>query len=246
MEHMVAMRANGRAANQMRAVTLTRDVMKHALGSCLVEFGDTKVLCTATIEEGLPGWRKASRAGWVTAEYAMLPASTHRRTKRETGSRKGRSMEIERLIGRSLRTVVNMKALGEHTVTVDCDVIQADGGTRTASVTGAWVALHDALMAWVEAGKISRLPLTGQVAAVSMGVVDGMELLDLDYSEDSNAEVDMNLVATDTGEIIELQGTGERTPFGRERLNNLLDLGELGIKQLIKLQNDVTAFRDED
>ena len=246
MEHMVANRANGRAANKMRPVSLTRDVMKHALGSCLVEFGDTKVLCAATIEEGLPGWRKASRAGWVTAEYAMLPASTNRRTKRETGSRKGRSMEIERLIGRSLRTVVNLKALGEYTVTVDCDVIQADGGTRMASVTGAWVALHDALMAWVEAGKISRLPLTGQVAAVSMGVVDGLELLDLDYSEDSNAEVDMNLVATDSGEIIEIQGTGERTPFDRKRLNNLLDLGELGIKQLIDLQNEVTNFRDEE
>ena len=244
MEHMIANRANGRAADAMRPVTLTRDVMKHALGSCLVEFGDTKVLCAATIEEGVPGWRKTSRAGWVTAEYAMLPASTNRRTKRETGSRKGRSMEIERLIGRSLRTVVNMKALGEHTVTVDCDVIQADGGTRTASVTGAWVALHDALMAWVEAGKISRLPLTGQVAAVSMGVVDGLELLDLDYSEDSNAEVDMNLVATDAGEIIELQGTGERTPFDRARLNKLLDLGEVGIKKLIALQNEVTGFQD--
>ena len=241
---MIAKRSGERAADAMRPVTLTRDVMKHALGSCLVEFGDTKVLCAATIEEGLPGWRKASRAGWVTAEYAMLPASTNRRTKRETGSRKGRSMEIERLIGRSLRTVVNMRALGEHTVTVDCDVIQADGGTRTASVTGAWVALHDALMAWVEAGKISRLPLTGQVAAVSMGVVDGLELLDLDYSEDSNAEVDMNLVATDSGEIIELQGTGERTPFDRTRLNRLLDLGELGISKLIALQNEVTNFRD--
>ena len=230
MEHMVATRANGRAADAMRPVKLTRDVMKHALGSCLVEFGDTKVLCAATIEEGLPGWRKASRAGWVTAEYAMLPTSTNRRTRRETGARKGRSMEIERLIGRSLRTVVNMKALGEHTVTVDCDVIQADGGTRTASVTGAWVALHDALMAWVEAGRISRLPLTGQVAAVSMGVVDGLELLDLDYSE--------------AGEIIELQGTGERTPFDRTRLNRLLDLGEIGIAKLIGLQNQVTAFKD--
>lgn len=244
MEYMEFNRANGRAVNEMRPVNLTREVMKNALGSCLVEFGDTRVLCAATIEEGVPGWRKASRAGWVTAEYAMLPASTNRRTKRETGSRKGRSMEIERLIGRSLRTVVNMKALGEYTVTVDCDVLQADGGTRTASVTGAWVALHDALMAWVEAGKIARLPLTGQVAAVSMGLVDGCELLDLDYAEDSRAEVDMNLVATDAGEIIELQGTGERTPFGRDRLNRLLDLGEVGISQLISLQNDVTAFRD--
>lgn len=239
-----SVRANGRAANEMRPVKLTRDVMKHALGSCLVEFGDTKVLCAATIEEGLPGWRKASRAGWVTAEYAMLPASTNRRSRRETGQRKGRSMEIERLIGRSLRTVTNLRALGEHTVTVDCDVLQADGGTRTASITGAWVALHDALMAWVAAGKIPRLPLVDQVAAVSMGVVDGENLLDLDYSEDSNAEVDMNLVATGSGEIIEIQGTGERTPFDRARLNTLLDLGDLGIKHLIALQDEIAAFQD--
>ena len=243
MEHRQVQRANGRAADKMRPVRLEREVMKHALGSCLVEFGDTRVLCAATIEEGLPGWRKSSHAGWVTAEYAMLPASTNRRTARETRGRKGRSMEIERLIGRSLRTVVNLKALGEYTVTVDCDVLQADGGTRTASVTGAWVALHDALRAWVEAGKISRLPLTGQVAAVSMGVVDGAELLDLDYVEDSRAEVDMNLVATPEGQIIELQGTGERTPFDRERLGRLLDLGELGIASLADLQNQVTAFR---
>ncbi|MFR3275606.1 MAG: ribonuclease PH [Collinsella phocaeensis] len=244
MEHMDIKRANGRPASAMRPVKLTREVMKHALGSCLVEFGDTRVLCAATIEEGLPAWRRASRAGWVTAEYAMLPASTGRRTRRETGMRKGRSMEIERLIGRSLRTVTNLRALGEYTVTVDCDVIQADGGTRTASVTGAWVALHDALMAWVEAGKIPRLPLSGQVAAVSMGVVDGSCVLDLDYGEDSRAEVDMNLVATDSGEIVEIQGTGEQAPFDRKRLNDLLDLGEMGIAQLIALQNEVTAFRD--
>ena len=239
-------RFGGRAANQMRPVTIKREVMKNALGSCLVEFGDTHVLCAATIEDGLPPWRRASKLGWVTAEYAMLPAATSKRTKRETNARKGRSMEIERLIGRSLRTVCNMRALGEYTVTIDCDVLQADGGTRTASVTGAWVALHDALMTWVEAGKIPRLPLTGQVAAVSMGVVDGNELLDLDYAEDSHAEIDMNLVATDTGEIVEIQGTGEQTPFDRKRLNNLLDLGDLGIKQLIDLQNEVTAFRDND
>ena len=239
-------RFGGRAANQMRPVTLKREVMKNALGSCLVEFGDTRVLCAATIKDGLPPWRRASKLGWVTAEYAMLPAATSKRTKRETNARKGRSMEIERLIGRSLRTVCNMRALGEYTVTIDCDVLQADGGTRTASVTGAWVALHDALMTWVEAGKIPRLPLTGQVAAVSMGVVDGNELLDLDYAEDSHAEIDMNLVATDTGEIVEIQGTGEQTPFDRKRLNNLLDLGDLGIKQLIDLQNEVTAFRDDD
>lgn len=239
-------RFGGRAANQMRPVTIKREVMKNALGSCLVEFGDTHVLCAATIEDGLPPWRRASKLGWVTAEYAMLPAATSKRTKRETNARKGRSMEIERLIGRSLRTVCNMRALGEYTVTIDCDVLQADGGTRTASVTGAWVALHDALMTWVEAGKIPRLPLTGQVAAVSMGVVDGNELLDLDYAEDSHAEIDMNLVATDTGEIVEIQGTGEQTPFDRKRLNNLLDLGDLGIKQLIDLQNEVTAFRDNE
>ena len=239
-------RAGGRASDELRPVTLTREVLKNALGSCLVTFGDTKVLCAATIEEGVPAWRRASHQGWVTAEYAMLPASTNRRTSRERSQRKGRSMEIERLIGRSLRTVVNMRALGEFTVTVDCDVIQADGGTRTASITGAWVALHDALMTWVDAGKIARLPLTGQVAAVSMGVVDGAELLDLDYREDGHAEVDMNLVATDTGEIIEVQGTGEQMPFTRERLGRLLDLGDAGIAKLIALQNEVTAFRDEE
>ena len=239
-------RSYGRTASEMRPVTLTPGVMKNADGSCLVEFGDTRVLCSATVEEGVPNWRKNAHAGWVTAEYAMLPASTNRRTPREYRGRKGRSMEIERLIGRSLRTVTNLRALGEYTVTVDSDVLQADGGTRTASVTGAWVALHDALMAWVEAGKISRLPLTGQVAAVSMGVVDGAELLDLNYIEDSHAEVDMNLVATDTGEIVEIQGTGEQTPFDRARLGRLLDLGEAGIKQLVDLQNRVTAFRDED
>lgn len=244
MDQITPVRSCGRAANEMRRVSLERGIMKNALGSCMVEFGDTRVLCAATIEEGLPAWRRASRAGWVTAEYAMLPASTNRRTNREVGKRKGRSMEIERLIGRSLRTVVNLRALGEYTVTVDCDVIQADGGTRTASVTGAWVALHDALMAWVEAGKIPRLPLTGQVAAVSMGVVDGIEMLDLDYKEDSNAEIDMNLIATDSGEIVEIQGTGERMPFDRARLNRLLDLGDAGIAKLIALQNEVTAFRD--
>ena len=157
MEYMQVNRANDRAADELRPIKLTRGVMKHAHGSCLAEFGDTQVLCAATIEEGVPGWRKGAKAGWVTAEYAMLPASTGKRCKREHANRKGRSMEIERLIGRSLRTVVNMKALGEYTVTVDCDVIQADGGTRTASITGAWVALHDALAMWVEAGKIEAV-----------------------------------------------------------------------------------------
>ena len=235
-------RSFDRAANEMRPVTLTREVLKHAAGSCMAEFGDTRVLCAATIEEGVPRWRKGSRAGWVTAEYAMLPASTGHRTPREYRGRKGRSMEIERLIGRSLRTVVDMRALGEVTVTVDCDVIQADGGTRTASVTGAWVALHDALMSWVRTDRISRLPLTGQVAAVSMGVIGGQALLDLDYGEDSNAQVDMNLVGTADGRIIELQGTGEQEPFDRRQLDELLDLGQAGIERLVALQREVTNF----
>lgn len=237
-------RSYGRANDQTRPVTLTREVLKHAAGSCMAEFGDTRVLCAATIEEGVPRWRKGSRAGWVTAEYAMLPASTNRRSPRELRGRKGRSMEIERLIGRSLRTVVDMRALGEVTVTLDCDVIQADGGTRTASITGAWVALHDALRSLVVADKIARMPLTGQVAAISMGIVRDTALLDLDYGEDSGAQVDMNLVGTADGRIIEVQGTGEQTPFDRNQLNELLDLGQKGIGELIELQRKVTNFTD--
>lgn len=236
-------RSFNRANDQMRPVKLTRDVMKNADGSCLAEFGDTRVLCTATIEEGVPLWRRGAHAGWVTAEYAMLPASTARRTPREQRGRKGRSMEIERLIGRSLRAVTDMALLGDYTVTVDCDVIQADGGTRTASITGAWVALHEALMRAIEADRITRLPLADQVAAVSMGLVDGVPLLDLDYREDSAADVDMNLVVASDGRIVEIQGTGERTSFSRAELDALLDMGEQGIEQLLKLQNDVTGFQ---
>lgn len=236
-------RSYGRAADEMRPAKLTRNVMKNADGSCLVEFGDTRVLCAATVEEGVPRWRKGSRAGWVTAEYAMLPASTGRRTPREYRGRKGRSMEIERLVGRSLRTVCDLEALGEATVTVDCDVIQADGGTRTASVTGAWVALHDALRSWEERGNLQRLPLTGQVAAISMGEVDGRLLLDLDYREDSHAQVDLNLVGTGDGGIVEVQGTGERSPFTREQLDALLDMGLPAIARLVALQDEVTSFR---
>lgn len=242
MDILNVTRSNGRAACDMRPVTLTRQVLKHADGSCMAEFGDTRVLCAATIEEGVPRWRKGSRAGWVTAEYAMLPASTNRRSPREQHGRKGRSMEIERLIGRSLRTVVDMRALDEVTVTVDCDVIQADGGTRTASITGAWVALHDALMSWVRTNRLVRLPLTGQVAAISMGVVNDVALLDLDYQEDSNAQVDLNLVGCADGRIIEVQGTGEKTPFDRDQLNTLLDMGQQGIERLIALQRNVTNF----
>ena len=236
------LRDGGRAVDEMRLIRLTREVQMHAAGSCMAEFGNTRVLCAATVEEGVPRWRKGSHAGWVTAEYAMLPASTNRRSPREQRGRKGRSMEIERLIGRSLRTVVNMHALGEITITLDCDVIQADGGTRTASVTGAWVALHDALASLVRGKSLSSLPLTGQVAAVSMGVVNGVAMLDLDYAEDSNAEVDMNLVGTADGRIIELQGTGEKNPYDREQLNALLDLGQAGLEKLIALQRKVTGF----
>lgn len=238
-------RSFGRAVDQMRPIKLTNNVIKTAAGSCLSEFGDTRVLCCATIEEGVPKWRRASRGcGWVTAEYAMLPASTARRSKREYGARKGRSMEIERLIGRSLRSVVRMEKLGEVTVTIDCDVIQADGGTRTASITGAWVALHDALMGLVRDNKLNRLPLTGQVAAISAGIVDGRALLDLDYPEDSHADVDLNLVGTDAGGIVEIQGTGEHSTLSRAQLDELLDMGQAGIERLVAIQNEVTGFRD--
>ena len=238
-------RSFGRAMDQMRPIKLTNNVIKTAAGSCLSEFGDTRVLCCATIEEGVPKWRRASHGcGWVTAEYAMLPASTARRSKREYGSRKGRSMEIERLIGRSLRSVVRMEKLGEITVTIDCDVIQADGGTRTASITGAWVALHDALMGLVRDNKLNRLPLTGQVAAISAGIVDGRALLDLDYPEDSHADVDLNLVGTDAGGIVEIQGTGEHSTLSRAQLDELLDMGQAGIEHLVAIQNEVTGFRD--
>lgn len=235
-ESLRAERSYGRSEMGLRPVTLERAVMPHALGSCLVSFGETRVICTATIDEGVPGWRQKSHAGWITAEYAMLPCSTNTRSRREQGARKGRSMEIERLVGRSLRAVCDLSALGECTVTVDCDVLNADGGTRTASVTGAWVAMHDALSAWVDAKKIPRLPLIDQVVAVSVGMVSGRLLLDLDYSEDSCAEIDMNLVYTGRGEYVEVQGTGERTPFSRERLNRLLDYGEEGLRELLRLQ----------
>ena len=238
-------RSFGRAMDQMRPIKLTNNVVKTAAGSCLSEFGDTRVLCCATIEEGVPKWRRASHGcGWVTAEYAMLPASTARRSKREYGARKGRSMEIERLIGRSLRSVVRMEKLGEITVTIDCDVIQADGGTRTASITGAWVALHDALMGLVRDNKLNRLPLTGQVAAISAGIVDGRALLDLDYPEDSRADVDLNLVGTDAGGIVEIQGTGEHSTLSRAQLDELLDMGQAGIERLVAIQNEVTGFRN--
>ena len=238
-----AERSYGRPDGGIRPVTLTRAVMPHASGSCQVEFGATKLICCATVEEGVPKWRRDAHAGWVSAEYAMLPCSTTTRSRRETSARKGRSMEIERLIGRSLRAVCRLDKLGEYTITLDCDVIQADGGTRTASVTGAWVALHDALMGLVNAGKLPRLPLTGQVAAVSCGIVGGKPLLDLDYPEDSHADVDLNLVCTDAGGIVEVQGTGERSTLSRAELDALLDMGQAGVAHLIEIQNQVTGFR---
>lgn len=238
---ITATRSYGRTPGQVRPVRLTRGYLKSAPGSCLVEFGDTKVLCAATIEERVAGWRRGKGLGWVTAEYAMLPASGSRRTKRETNGQKGRSQEIQRLVGRSLRAVVDMAAMGgEVTVTVDCDVIQADGGTRTASVTGGWVALHDAFEVWRRAGKVRANPLFGQVAAISVGLVGGRELCDLDYREDSHAEVDMNVVRTSKGEYVEVQGTGEQTPFSRKRLGHLLDLADDACDRLLALQKAAT------
>jgi ribonuclease PH len=236
---MLALRANNRKDDAMRPITFTREYLKSPFGSCLVEFGDTKVLCAASIEENVPSWLKGGGKGWVTAEYAMLPASGSRRSRREINGQKGRTHEIQRLIGRSLRSVVDLDALGEITVTVDCDVIQADGGTRTASVCGGWIALYDALAAWTNAGKLRANPVFGQVAAVSVGLVDGRVLLDLDYREDSRAEIDMNFVMNAEGEFVEVQGTGERATFDRARLDDLLDRGTVGLQLLLAAQRAV-------
>jgi ribonuclease PH len=237
----VRRRSDGRAATELRPIRITRNYLKHATGSCIIELGDTRVLCAASVEEGVSSWRRGTGLGWVTAEYSMLPASTHTRSNREVGSggRKGRTHEIQRLIGRALRSVTDMGVLGETTVTVDCDVVQADGGTRTAAITGAWLALHDALQSWKDAGKISAMPLTGRIAATSVGIVDGELLLDLDYSEDSVAEVDMNVVMDERGRFIEVQGTGEQLPFDRARLDGMLDLASSGISQLLDIQKAV-------
>ena len=237
-------RSEGRGTDQMRPVTITRRYLKHAHGSCLFELGDTKVLCAATFAESVAGWRRGSGLGWVTAEYSLLPASTHTRTRREVaaGAPSGRTHEIQRLIGRSLRTVIDMGGLGgEYTLNVDCDVIQADGGTRTAAITGAFLAVHDALSTWRAAGKIAELPIIDHVAATSVGMVDGVVCLDLEYSEDSVAEVDMNVVCDGKGRFIEVQGTGERSPFDRARLDELLDVAAEGTARLVALQRKVIA-----
>ncbi len=231
------MRPSHRQTNQLRHVRLTRHYTKHAEGSVLVEFGDTKVICTASVEESVPGFLKGKGEGWVTAEYGMLPRSTGSRMKREasSGKQSGRTQEIQRLIGRSLRAVVDMKKLGERQIQIDCDVIQADGGTRTASITGAYVALVDAINKLIADGKLAASPLHDQVAAISVGIYEGTPVLDLDYLEDSACETDMNVVMTGKGHFIEVQGTAEGVAFTRTEMNQLLDLAEHGIRELLDL-----------
>jgi ribonuclease PH len=231
-------RPGGRANDALRPITITVDYLKHAEGSTLIEFGDTRVLCVATIEDRVPGFLEGRGQGWVTAEYAMLPRAGHTRSQRESVAGKigGRTHEIQRLIGRSLRAAVDLRALGERTIALDCDVIQADGGTRTAAITGAWIALRRATRLLMERGDLKRDPMRRMVAAISVGIVKGETLLDLEYIEDSKAEVDANVVMTDAGEFIEVQGTAEGKPFSRERLNELLDMAEKGIRELHVLQ----------
>lgn len=234
------MRVDGRSFEELRPVKITRDFICHAEGSVLIEMGNTKVICTASVEDKVPPFKKDKGEGWVTAEYAMLPRATQVRNQRDISKLKlnGRSQEIQRLIGRSLRSVVDFKLLGERTITIDCDVIQADGGTRTASITGSFVALVDACWKLKSQGIIEKLPITDFVAAVSVGIVDGQELLDICYAEDSKAQVDMNVVMSGIGEFIEIQATGEEAPFSRDQFNALLDLAAGGINKLINLQKE--------
>ena len=236
-------RTDGRAANQLRPVTMTPHYIIHPEGSVLVETGLTRVICTASVEERVPPFLRNSGKGWVTAEYGMLPRSTTTRSTREATSGKvgGRTQEIQRLIGRSLRSVVRLEGLGERTIWIDCDVIQADGGTRTAAISGSFVALILALQKLVAQGTLSRVPVQHHVAATSVGIVAGEALLDLAYDEDSRADVDMNVVKTSDGRYIEIQGTAETTPFGRERLNELLDLADAGITRLVEIQRDIVG-----
>ncbi|WP_395647204.1 ribonuclease PH [Terricaulis sp.] len=232
------MRPSGRAADQLREITLETNATRYAEGSCLAKFGHTHVLCTATVEQGVPGWLKGQGRGWVTGEYGMLPRATHTRGRREAaqGKQSGRTQEIQRLIGRSLRSVVDLKALGDRTITLDCDVIQADGGTRTAAITGAWVALAKACKYLVDEKELKANPITGQVAAISCGVHENTPVLDLDYAEDSSAEVDANFVLAGDGRMIELQGTGEKRPFSEEEFHEMLRLAKLGCGQLFEAQ----------
>ena len=232
------MRPSGRSPDQMRSVTLETGFSAYAEGSCLAKFGDTHVLCNATVEERVPPWMRNSGRGWVTAEYGMLPRSTHERTDREAarGKQSGRTQEIQRLIGRSLRAVTDLKALGERQIKIDCDVLQADGGTRTASITGSFVALHLALQKLVKLGALKDIPLTDHVAAISCGIYKGMPVLDLDYPEDSNAEADANFVLTGTAGIVEIQATAEEEPFEDAAFTDMLRLARKGIGELVDLQ----------
>lgn len=238
------MRIDHRALNQLRDVKITRHYTRYAEGSVLVEFGHTKVLCTASIDNTVPRFLKGTGQGWVTAEYGMLPRSTHTRSDREAarGKQSGRTQEIQRLIGRSLRSMVDLKKLGEHTITIDCDVIQADGGTRTASITGAAVALVDAINYLLAEKKIKKDPLLGLVAAISVGIYEDEVLLDLCYEEDSNCQTDLNVVMTQSGEFIEIQGTAEDKPFTRQQCNVMLELAEQGIEQLINTQKQALGW----
>ncbi|WP_258808090.1 ribonuclease PH [Pseudidiomarina sp. CB1] len=237
------MRPSGRTAQQIRPVTITRNYTRHAEGSVLIEFGDTKVLCTASVDRNVPRFLKGKGQGWVTAEYGMLPRSTHSRMDREAarGKQGGRTVEIQRLIGRSLRACVDLSALGENTITIDCDVLQADGGTRTASITGACVALVDALNWMRKQGLVKTNPLKGLVAAISVGIYDGHAVADLDYPEDSKAETDMNVVMTEAGKLIEVQGTAEGEPFSFEEMNEMLGLARHAIRELMDLQKQALA-----
>ena len=237
------MRPSSRSPDELRPITITRNYTKHAEGSVLIEFGDTKVLCNATVEEKVPGFLRGQGQGWITAEYGMLPRSTGSRMGREAarGKQGGRTMEIQRLIGRSLRAAVDLEALGENTITIDCDVIQADGGTRTASITGAFVALADAIRYMQDNNLIKDDPIIGHVASVSVGIYNGTPIMDLDYAEDSNCETDMNIVMNDQGGYIEVQGTAEGTAFSPQEFQAMLDLGKLAIDQLIEHQREALA-----
>lgn len=232
------MRPSGRTASQIRPVTITRNYTCHAEGSVLIEFGNTKVICNATVEEGVPRFMKGQGKGWITAEYSMLPRATHTRSGREAarGKQGGRTLEIQRLIARSLRAAVDLSILGENTITLDCDVIQADGGTRTASITGACVALADALTYMRNKGIIKANPMKHMIAALSVGIHEGNAIADLEYVEDSTAETDMNIVMTDTGKLIEVQGTAEGEPFSFDELNEMLDIAKAGLKELFEIQ----------
>lgn len=237
------MRSDGRAANELRPITFERDFTEMADGSVLVSFGRTRVLCTASVDPDVPRWMRGRGTGWVTAEYSMLPGSSPERVNREAarGRQSGRTQEIQRLIGRSLRAVTDVAKLGERQVICDCDVLQADGGTRTAAISGAYVALHDAFSRLLAAGEIEQHPIIEACAAVSVGVVDGTPSLDLPYEEDVSAEVDMNVVMTESGRFVEVQGTAEGRPFGRDQLDALLDLASAGIEQIINRQNQLLA-----